>query len=101
MAGEKTFNRWMIVVGAILIQLCLGGIYIWSVFRKPLEKAVEEGGLGLTTSQATLPFSLVLIFFAVATIIGGRWQDKAGPRLVAAVGGVLLGLGMLIAALGK
>jgi OFA family oxalate/formate antiporter-like MFS transporter len=101
MAGEKTFNRWMIVVGAILIQLCLGGIYIWSVFRKPLEKAVEEGGLGLTTSQATLPFSLVLIFFALATIIGGRWQDKAGPRLVAAVGGVLLGLGMLIAALGK
>jgi OFA family oxalate/formate antiporter-like MFS transporter len=101
MPGEKTFNRWMIVLGAILIQLCLGGIYIWSVFRKPLEKAVEDGGLGLSPSQATLPFSLVLIFFAIATVIGGRWQDKAGPRLVASVGGILLGAGMLLAALGK
>jgi len=101
MAEEKTFNRWLIVVGAILIQLCLGGIYIWSVFRKPLEMAVDEGGLGLSPSQATLPFSLVLIFFAIATVIGGRWQDKAGPRLVASVGGILLGAGMLLSAFGK
>jgi OFA family oxalate/formate antiporter-like MFS transporter len=101
MAEEKVFNRWLVVVGAILIQLCLGGIYIWSVFRKPLEMAVDEGGLGLSPSQATLPFSLVLIFFAIATVIGGRWQDKAGPRLVATVGGVLLGAGMLLSAFGK
>ena len=101
MAEEKTFNRWLIVVGAILIQLCLGGIYIWSVFRKPLEEAVANGGLDLSTSQATLPFSLVLIFFAIATVIGGRWQDKAGPRLVASVGGILLGAGMLLSAFGK
>lgn len=101
MAGEKTFNRWLIVVGAILIQLCLGGIYIWSVFRKPLENAIVDGGLGLSPSQATMPFSLVLIFFAIATVIGGRWQDKAGPRLVASVGGVLLGVGMLLSAFGK
>lgn len=93
MAKEKTFNRWLIVVGAILIQLCLGAIYIWSVFRIPLQNE-----LNLSPSQATLPFSLVLIFFAIATIIGGRWQDKAGPRLVATVGGVILGIGMLIPA---
>jgi OFA family oxalate/formate antiporter-like MFS transporter len=48
-----------------------------------------------------MPFSLVLIFFAIATVIGGRWQDKAGPRLVASVGGVLLGVGMLLSAFGK
>jgi OFA family oxalate/formate antiporter-like MFS transporter len=101
MAGERAFNRWTIVVGAILIQICLGGIYAWSVFRKPLEMAIEDGGLGLTPSHATLPFSLVLIFFAIATIIGGRWQDKAGPRLVASVGGILLGVGLLLAAFGK
>jgi OFA family oxalate/formate antiporter-like MFS transporter len=101
MAEEKTFNRWLIVVGAILIQLCLGGIYIWSVFRKPLEMSFEDGGLALSPSQATLPFSLVLIFFALATIAGGRWQDKVGPRLVSSVGGLLLGAGMLISAFGK
>ena len=101
MAGEKAFNRWSIVVGAILIQLCLGGIYIWSVFRKPLEMTIDKGGLGLSPSQATLPFSLVLIFFAIATVIGGRWQDKAGPRLVSIVGGILLGVGMLLAAFAR
>ncbi len=98
MAEEKVFNRWLIVIGAILIQLCLGAIYAWSVFRIPLQQSIADGGLGLSPSQATLPFSLVLVFFAIATIIGGRWQDKAGPRLVATVGGIILGAGMLIAA---
>jgi OFA family oxalate/formate antiporter-like MFS transporter len=98
MAEEKVFNRWLIVIGAVLIQLCLGAIYAWSVFCKPLQQPIGYGGLGLTPSQATLPFSLVLVFFAIATIIGGRWQDKAGPRLVATVGGIILGTGMLIAA---
>jgi len=100
-AEDKVFNRWLIVIGAILIQLCLGAIYAWSVFRIPLQQAISDGGLGLTPSQATLPFSLVLIFFAIATIIGGRWQDKAGPKLVATVGGIVLGAGMLIAAFSK
>ena len=101
MAQEKVFNRWLIVIGAVLIQLCLGAIYAWSVFRIPLQQPATEGGLGLTPSQATLPFSLVLIFFAIATIIGGRWQDKAGPRLVATIGGIILGSGMIIAALSR
>ncbi|MEJ2307491.1 MAG: OFA family MFS transporter, partial [candidate division WOR-3 bacterium] len=92
---------WLIVVGAVLIQLCLGAIYAWSVFRIPLQQSIADGGLGLTPSQATLPFSLVLIFFAIATIIGGRWQDKAGPRLVATVGGIILGSGLIIAALSR
>jgi OFA family oxalate/formate antiporter-like MFS transporter len=98
-AEERIFNRWLIVIGAVMIQLCLGAIYAWSVFRIPLQQSVANGGLDLTPSQATLPFSLVLISFAIATIIGGRWQDKAGPRLVASVGGIVLGVGMLIAAL--
>jgi OFA family oxalate/formate antiporter-like MFS transporter len=101
MSEEKVFNRWLIVIGAVMIQLCLGAIYAWSVFRIPLQQSIADGGLGLTPSQATLPFSLVLIFFAIATIIGGRWQDKAGPKLVATIGGIVLGAGMLIAAFSR
>jgi OFA family oxalate/formate antiporter-like MFS transporter len=101
MSEGKVFNRWLIVGGAILIQLCLGAIYAWSVFRIPLQQSVADGGLGLTPSQATLPFSLVLISFAIATIIGGRWQDRSGPKLVATVGGIVLGAGMLIAAFSR
>ncbi|MBI4721967.1 MAG: OFA family MFS transporter, partial [Candidatus Stahlbacteria bacterium] len=92
MSNTKTFSRWWIVVGALLIQLCLGAIYAWSVFRIPLQKL-----LSITPTQASLPFSVVLIFFALSTILGGRWQDKAGPSIVAIAGGVLLGLGMICA----
>lgn len=96
MTEEKNFNRWLIVPGAILIQLCLGAIYAWSVFRKPL-----EGALNITSTQASLPFSFVLIFFALATVLGGRLQDKFGPRVIAIVGGVLLAFGMILASFAK
>lgn len=92
MNESKNFNRWLIVPGAILIQLCLGAIYAWSVFRKPL-----EAELNITSTQASLPFSFVLIFFALATVLGGRLQDKFGPRVVAIIGGILLALGMILA----
>lgn len=94
-ASKKRFNRWLVMVGGVVIQLCLGAIYAWSVFRKPL----EGEPLKLTPTQATLPFALVLIFFALSTIIGGRWQDKKGPRLVAMVGGILLGMGLILSGL--
>lgn len=90
-------NRWFIMVGAILIQLCLGAIYAWSVFRKPLQGAP----LNLTPTQATLPFAFVLISFALSTIIGGRWQDKKGPKVVAMTGGIFLGLGLILSGLTK
>lgn len=92
MAEKKVFNRWLIVVGALLIQLCLGAIYAWSVFRKPLETA-----LTISSTQASLPFSFVLIFFAMATVVGGRLQDRFGPKIVAIIGGLLLASGMILA----
>ncbi len=94
MSNEKTFNRWFVVVGAILVQLCLGAVYAWSVFRDPLRDL-----LGVKLAQAQLPFSFVLISFALATVLGGKLQDRFGPRNVAIAGGVLLGLGMIIASL--
>lgn len=83
-------------MGAILIQLCLGAIYAWSVFRKPL-----ENNLNITATQASLPFSFVLISFALSTVIGGRFQDKFGPRLVAIIGGSLLAAGMILASFAR
>jgi OFA family oxalate/formate antiporter-like MFS transporter len=94
MTENKVFNRWLIVIGALLIQLCLGAIYAWSVFRIPLETA-----LNITSTQASLPFSFVLIFFALATVVGGRLQDRFGPRIISMVGGILLALGMILASL--
>ncbi|MFZ1947119.1 MAG: MFS transporter, partial [bacterium] len=92
MSEGKPFNRWWIVFAAVIIQLCLGAIYAWSVFRIPLQDQ-----LGISATRASLPFSIVLIFFALATVLGGRLQDKMGPRRVAILGGVLLAIGMMLA----
>jgi len=93
----KTINRWIIVIGAIMIQLALGAIYAWSAFTTPLqgnEAAISEFAFNKTQTQAI--FSAGLASFAVFTIIGGRLQKKFGPRKIALLGGVLLGLGYIL-----
>lgn len=85
---QKVINRWIMVAAALVVQICLGVLYAWSVFRPAL---MEE--YGWTVQQAGYPYMFSLLFFSVGMIIAGRWQDKAGPRKVAIVGGLLLALG--------
>ncbi len=86
-------NRWKFVYAALVMQLCLGVLYSWSVFRPVLEKA--NGWKG---PQSIAPFRYSLVFFTIAMIVAGFWQDKKGPKLVGSVGGLLLGAGCLLAA---
>ncbi|MGB5994378.1 MAG: OFA family MFS transporter [Candidatus Deferrimicrobiaceae bacterium] len=91
--AEKV-NRWKFVYAAIVMQLCLGALYSWSVFRPVLE---QTNGWDAKVSVA--PFRYSLLFFTVAMIIAGFWQDKKGPKLVGSVGGVLLAIGCFLSAL--
>jgi OFA family oxalate/formate antiporter-like MFS transporter len=93
MESGKTFNRWFIVVGALLIQVSLGAIYIYSVFKPGLKARFPDW----SNTDLALPSMLVLLFFGLATIFAGRIQDKIGPRYVAMTGAALLGLGLLLA----
>jgi OFA family oxalate/formate antiporter-like MFS transporter len=90
-------NRGLIVIGALVIQLCLGAIYAWSVFTPKLKAAVADGGFGFTATQTQVVFSVGLATFAVVMVLAGKWQAKVGPRLVALTGGILLGLGYILA----
>ena len=89
----KVMNRWIVVVGAIMIQVALGAIYAWSAFTGALQS--EAFGFSKTMTQAI--FSTGLATFGIFTIIGGRLQKKYGPMKIALLGGVLLGIGYLIA----
>jgi len=93
MSDEKVMNRWWVVVGALIIQISLGAVYIWSVFQTPLKEAVGRW----SEVQVTLPSQIVLACFALAVIFGGRIQDRLGPRKVATAGGIILGLGLILA----
>lgn len=85
-------NRWLVVAGALIIQVCLGAIYSWSVFVNPLKEVFSY-----TTTQTQMIFSLALATFAFTMIFAGRLQDRVGPRIVATVGGIVLGAGYVIA----
>jgi OFA family oxalate/formate antiporter-like MFS transporter len=73
------------------MMLCIGNVYAWSVFRKPLQEAY-----GWTAAQATVPFQLSIAVFSIAMIFAGRWQDRSGPRPIAMVGGLLIGAGFVL-----
>ncbi len=90
-------NRWLVVIGAILIQLALGAIYAWSVFTKLLTD--PDGLYGFTAQQTAWVFSAGLATFAVVMVLSGKWQAKASPKRVAVTGGVLLGLGYILGGL--
>ncbi|MDR4516453.1 MAG: OFA family MFS transporter [Nitrosomonas sp.] len=85
-------NRWTVVAGALIIQVCLGAIYSWSVFVNPLKEVFSY-----STTQTQIIFSLALATFALVMIFAGRLQDRKGPRIVATFGGIVLGAGYLLA----
>ncbi len=95
MTSQHGDKRWGVVAGALIIQMSLGAVYIWSVFQTPLLAQFP----GWSETQVTLPAQLVIAVFAFAVILGGRFQDRLGPRLVGSVGGLILGLGLMLAGL--
>src|SRR3954451_4893588 len=87
-----TNNRWLIAAAAVVMQICLGAAYGWSVFVAPLVSTT-----GWTLTQVSLNFTLAIAFLGVGTIIGGLWQGKGGPRPVSTVAGITYGLSYLLA----
>lgn len=93
--ADRLPNRWGIAVAAVVMQICLGAVYGWSVFKIPLIKT-----MGWKETDVQLNFTLAIVFLGVGSVIGGLWQDRVGPRKVASVAGVLYGLGYFVAAYG-
>ena len=86
-----TPNRWLVVTGAVLIQLALGAIYAWSVFTARLTDPL--GAYAFSASETAWVFSTGLATFAIVMVLAGRILPKIGPRRLALAGGVLLGAG--------
>lgn len=87
----KKKNRWIILIASIIMNLCIGSAYAWSVFQKPLMAI-----FGWTTSQASLAFTLNLSLVPLAMIVAGKIQDKKGPKMVTFAGGIIFGLGIFL-----
>jgi MFS transporter, OFA family, oxalate/formate antiporter len=87
-----TTNRWGIALAGFLMQVALGAVYAWSVFRNPLTKQ-----FGWTIAQVTWTFTICVSVVGIAAFFGGLWLNKKGPRVVAFTAAFLYGLGVFLA----
>jgi OFA family oxalate/formate antiporter-like MFS transporter len=87
-----TTNRWGLAAAGFLMQMALGAVYAWSVFRTPLVKQFHW-----SISDVTLTFTICIFVLGVSAFFGGLWLNKKGPRVVALTGGFLYGLGVFLA----
>jgi OFA family oxalate/formate antiporter-like MFS transporter len=85
-------NRWRIAAAGVVMQIALGAVYAWSVFRIPLTRAFSW-----TIPQVTLAFTIAIFVLGFAAFAGGIWMRRSGPRVVALTAGVLYGLGVFLA----
>jgi OFA family oxalate/formate antiporter-like MFS transporter len=88
----RTTNRWVIATAGVFLQIALGAVYAWSVFRTPLAKQ-----FGWSIPEVTLTFTISIFVLGIAAFFGGLWLNRRGPRIVALTGGALYGLGVFLA----
>jgi len=93
MSAMSRISRWPVVLGAVLIQLCLGAIYAWSVFTPALKAE------GWTRLETQIVFAVGLIAFAVTMVFAGRKLDTWGPQRLSIIGGLTLGGGYVLTGL--
>lgn len=88
---EQNVNRFLIIIGTVIVQMGLGTIYTWSLFNQPL---VDKFGWDLSATAIT--FSITSFALAFATLFSGKLQDKWGLRRLVAAAGILLGAGLIL-----
>jgi len=88
----KAPDRWRIAIAGVVMQIALGAVYAWSVFRIPLMQR-----FGWTIPQVTFAFTIAIFVLGFAAFAGGLWMRRTGPRRVAVAAGVLYGSGVFLA----
>ena len=84
-------GRWIFVILGMVINMCLGAVYAYSVFKKPLEDLFKT-----SATQGNMPFMVFIAVFAIFTFFAGRFIDKYGPTKVMMIGGVIVGVGWIL-----
>lgn len=87
--------RIMVILSALLMQLCLGATYSWSVYVQHIKTIAD-----ISQAQAQVPFSVFYFIFPLTMIFSGTLVDRFGPRVASISGGLLFGSGWLISSLG-
>ena len=92
--AARISNRWLIAAAGFTVELGLGTVYSWSVYRRPLSEHFDW-----SIPQVTLAFSILVLTAGCVSVVGGVWARRVGPRRVAVCAGILYGAGVMLTAL--
>ena len=98
MSQEAQNRGWIVTLAGTAINLALGILYTWSIFKGAIKASIEKGGPGAfqwDLASINDPYAVCCLVFAFAMIVAGKCQDKFGPRVTALVGGLLVGAGFI------
>ncbi|HEX5108787.1 MAG TPA: OFA family MFS transporter [Vicinamibacterales bacterium] len=91
-------NRWRIPVGAVAVHVCIGSVYAWSTFNRPIQQLFPDSPWWFSPPYTTFTTALVLLGLSAA--FGGPWVERRGPRTAATAAAVFFGTGLLIGGVG-
>ena len=93
-----TPNRWRIPIGAVLVHICIGSVYAWSTFNRPIQALFPDSPWWFSPPYTTFTTALALLGLSAA--FGGPWVERRGPRVAATAAALFFGTGLLIGGLG-
>src|SRR5580698_3657149 len=91
-------NRWVIPIAAVAIHICIGSVYAWSTFNRPIHALFPNDPWWF--SPPYINFSTALILLGLSAAFGGPWVERRGPRAAATAAALLFGSGLVIGGIG-
>ena len=95
---NRSGSRWSIPIGAVLVHVCIGSVYAWSTFNRPIQQALPSQPWWFSPPYTTFTTALALLGLSAA--FGGPWVERRGPRVAATAAASFFGTGLLIGGLG-
>ena len=92
------FSRWLIPVAAVAVHICIGSVYSWSIFNRPIQALLPGQPWWFSPPYTT--FSTALVLLGLSAAFGGPWVERRGPRAAATAAAILFGSGLVIGGLG-
>src|SRR5262244_1542366 len=93
-----SFSRWFIPIGAVAVHICIGSVYAWSTFNRPIQSLFPEEPGWFSPPYTTFTTALVLLGLSAA--FGGPWVERRGPRAAATAAALFFGIGLIIGGVG-